>query len=63
MVNTIVDKSAKILASVGAINLGTSEFLGFNVLSFVTGVWSKVAIAAAAISGGYLVYLLWNKKI
>lgn len=63
MVNKFVDLGAKILTAVGALNWGTSQFLNFDVLSFVPGVWSKVAVALITASGGYVVYLLWKKRI
>lgn len=63
MVNMIVDKGAKILAAVGAINWGTSSFLNFDVLTYLPDVAAKIGLAVITASGAYLVYLLWNKKI
>ena len=64
MVNRIVDKSAKVLAAVGAINWGTSELLSFDVLSFVpAGMINTVAIIAIAASGAYVLWNVIQKKI
>jgi len=62
--NKIVDKVAKALAGVGAINLATADLLNFNVLKFVPiGVATTVAVLAIGASGVYVLYELYKKRI
>lgn len=58
------DTVAKVLAGIGATNWGTSELLGFNVLSFVPeGMFTTVAVGAIGAAGLYVLALVYNKKI
>jgi len=63
MVNKMIDRTAEALAFLGAANWGLDK-LGFNLLSYLgTGMWSTIAIWAIAVSGGYCLYLWYNKKL
>ena len=58
------DMVAKVLAGVGAANWGTSQFVGFDVLGFVpAGMIKTVVVALIGLSGFYVLYLAYNKKI
>ena len=62
--NKMLERTMKYLAGIGAINLGTSEFIDVNLLSYVPeGIFSTLVLGAVAISGGFVVYWAWNKKI
>lgn len=62
--NKNLQKAMKYLAGIGALNWGSSEFLNLNLLSYVPdGFLSTVVVAFIAISGGFVVYWAWNKKI
>lgn len=64
MVNKIVDKAAKILAAAGALNWGLVEFVKFDLLSLApAGIIHTLAVAAVAVSGGYVLYELYKKRI
>jgi len=58
-----IDITAKILAGVGALNLGTDKFLNIDVLSHTSGLVNIAAVIAIAVSGGYILYLLYKKKL
>ena len=58
------DGIAKTLAGVGALNWGTSVFANFDVLTFVPeGIATQAVVGAIALSGAYVLQLLWNKRI
>jgi hypothetical protein len=60
----IIDTGAKVLAGVGALNWGLVEFLKFDLLSFVpAGIFSTAVVGAIGLSGAYVLYLLYKKKI
>ena len=62
--NPIVDKGAKVLAALGALNVGLAKIVNFDLLSFVpTGIWTTVVVAAIAVSGGYLGYEIYKKRV
>jgi len=62
--NKLVEKTMKFLAGAGALNWGTSEFLDVNVLTYLpSGIISTLAVAAIAASGGFVIYLVWKKRI
>jgi len=62
--NKLLERSMKYVAGIGALNIGTAEFLNFDVLSFVPdGIVKTIAIGAIAVSGGFIVYWAWKKKI
>ena len=60
----MLERSMKYLAGIGAVNWGTSEFININLLSYVPeGIAKTIAIGAIAVSGGFVLYWAWNKKI
>lgn len=62
--NKFVDKAAKVLAAVGALNWGTAKVLNFDVLSFIpAGMWTTVTVIAIAASGGYLAWEIYKKRV
>ena len=62
--NKMLERTMKYLAGLGALNLGTSEFIDINALSYVpAGIFSTLVVAAVAVSGGFVVYWAWQKKI
>ena len=62
--NKMIEKTAKILAGVGALNWGTAKFVGIDVLSYVpAGIATTVAVGAIGLSGAVVLYLLFKKKI
>lgn len=55
---------AIVLAGVGALNVALAKFLSFNLLSFVpAGIVSTLVYAAVGLSGAYVLYQLYEKKI
>ena len=62
--NKGIDKTAKVLAGIAALNVGTSKLLNFDVLSYVpTGMWTTLAIVVIGASGAYILYAIYDKKI
>lgn len=62
--NKILESGAKYLAGIGALNWGTSQFIGIDALSYVpTGIIQTLAVAAIAVSGGAIIYWAWKKRI
>jgi len=62
--NKTLENAMKYLAGIGALNIGTSEFLNVNALSYLPeGIVSTIAVAAIAVSGGFVLYWAWKKKI
>ena len=60
----IHETAAKILAGVGAVNIGLSSFVGIDVLGYVpTGIIKTIVVAAVAISGAAVLYWVYDKKI
>ena len=59
-----VSSTAVVFAGVGALNVGLSKFLSFNLLSFVpTGIVSTLVYAAVGLSGAVVLYQLYDKKL
>lgn len=63
MIPRYIDKTAKVLAGVGALNLGLTEFMRVNLISLLPSALSLVTIGAISVSGGYLLYLIFRKSI
>jgi len=62
--NKLVERTMKYLAGIGAVNIGLSEFINIDLLSYVpAGIFSTAVIALVAASGGFVVYWAWQKKI
>ena len=62
--NKMLERAMKVLAGLGALNIGTSEFINIDLLSYVpSGIFSTAVIIAVGISGGYVLYWAWQKKI
>ena len=62
--NKMLERAMKYLAGIGALNWGSSEFINVNALSYLgTGIWHTLGVAAIAVSGGFVVYWAWKKKI
>lgn len=62
--NKLLEKSMKYLAGIGALNVGTSQFVSIDVLSYIPdGIVRTLATAAIAVSGGFVIYWAWKKKI
>lgn len=59
--NKAIDWTAKLLAGAGALNWGLQK-LGFDLLTYF-GSFSMFAQWAIAVSGGYVLYLLFTKKL
>lgn len=60
--NKWIDKLAKILVGVGALNWGLAV-VNVNLLSFLPGVWMTIAELAVGVSGAYVLYEIYNKRI
>lgn len=62
--NKMIETTAKVLAGVGALNIGLDRFANIDVLSYVpAGMFTTVVIAAVAASGAWVLYLTYQKKI
>ena len=62
--NKMIETGAKVLAGVGALNVGLSQFVNIDLLSYVpVGIFNTVVVAAVAISGGWVLYQVFQKKI
>lgn len=62
--NPTLTKGAAILAGIGALNWGLSQFASIDLLSYVpTGIANTVVVAAIAISGIVVLYQVYQKKI
>lgn len=62
--NKMLERAMKYLAGIGAINVATSEFIDINVLNYVPdGIITTLVIAAIGVSGAFVVYWAWKKKI
>ena len=53
------------LAGIGALNLGLTQFLNFDILGIIPGgaTVMNVLVGAIGFSGGYLLWLKLRKKI
>ena len=59
-----VSSTAVVFAGVGALNVGLSKFLSFNLLSFVpAGMVSTLVYAVVGLSGAVVLYQLYDKKL
>lgn len=61
------EKVAFVATGLGAANLGLSEFLKIDLLSYVSqyggAIANQVAIGVIAIAGVYTIVQVWNKQI
>lgn len=61
--NQHIKTGAKVLAGVGALNLGLNQFVKIDLMSYVpAGMVQTIVIAAVAISGGALLYWTFKKE-
>lgn len=61
--NQIVDKGAKAIAAIGAVNWLTSKLFSFDILSFLSNdMLNTGAVVLIGVSGGYVLYQLFQKK-
>ena len=62
--NKMIETGAKVLAGVGAVNVGLDKLLNMDLLSYVpAGIFTTVVVAAVAASGAYVLYMIYDKKI
>lgn len=62
--NKMIETGAKVLAGVGALNVGLSKLANIDLLSYVPdGIFSTVVVAAVAASGALVLYMIYQKKI
>lgn len=63
--NKLVETTAKALAGIGALNWGIAKFFPqYDLLGFVpAGIINTGAVIAIAVSGGYMLFLLYKKRI
>lgn len=62
--NKLVERAMKYLAGIGAVNWGTSEFININALTYVPeGIVKTLVVAAIGVSGAFVVYWTFKKKI
>jgi uncharacterized membrane protein YuzA (DUF378 family) len=63
--NKLLEKGAVVLTVLGAVNWGISTWLPqYDLLGFVpAGIIHTGAVALITASGGYVAYLLYQKKI
>ena len=58
------DRTAKVLAGIGALNVGTSQFFNLDALTWIpVGMFNTLAVAAVGLSGLYLLYLAFKKRV
>ncbi len=61
----LLDKTAYVLACAGAVNVGTSEFLNFNLVDWALGLanlgtYTTWVYGAIGLAGAYVLYSLFN---
>lgn len=62
--NKGTETATKVLAGLGALNIGLSKFVGIDILGYVpVGIIKTIVVAAVGISGAVILYWVYQKKI
>jgi uncharacterized membrane protein YuzA (DUF378 family) len=62
--NKTIETGAKVLAGVGALNWGLTQFASIDVLSYVpAGMIKTTVVGLIGLSGALVLYLVYKKKI